>query len=269
MAQIDWTTISTTANAYSTSISGTAVQHSTLSNPITSSGTWFRNFQSNANNTSAIGGLLPINNSLLTSSLGYPYGFTYSLRALMRIDNSQSSTSRHATGVISFKNSSSLSAQTWATTFTAHRLKGYRIMLNATTATNPELVLRCARDENVSTYNSSLDAANNSNAYAISLLSIPDATWTRVRMDVMGLPDADRITVFTGSGADIWSQIHQVDIQRTKVGAYVPWYNNPSYPGDNIGSATAGYMGILYHSSQPVTPVRIDRFEVYREAITL
>jgi hypothetical protein len=281
MAQIDWTTITTTANAYHQSVSGTAVQHNSISNPITSSGTWFRSFQSSGSNNAAVCGFVPINNSFLTSSLGYSYGFTYSLRAWMRVDNTDGSSGnlRHAASVLSFKNKSNLSAQEWVnaglgSANTTPNMKGYRIVLRSTNSGDvlPKLYLRCDANESISTANSSLDPANNNNAYEITLLGSPNITnarWLRVRMDVMSLPDADRITVFSGSQAGDWSQLHQVDIQRTKVGAYVPWYNNPLYPSDNTAAATSGYMGFLIYTTQAVTPARIDGFEAYRETVSV
>lgn len=274
MAQNEWQAISTTANAYFTSVSGTAVQHSSVSSPITSSGTWFRSFQSSANGSEAAASLIPVNNSLLTSSLGYPYGYTYSLRCWMRIDGAAAPMSQNGASVLNFKSNSTLSAQYWINnSANNHNLKGYRVYLkqNDSTSNRCDLILRCgSSDVSSISYNSSLSPALNTFGYEATVISsMSDSTWVRARMDVMSLPDADRITVFTGSQTDTWSQLHQVDIPRTKTGAYLPWYNNPSYPSDNTGSATSGYMGILYYTNRIVTPVRFDQFEVYREPITI
>lgn len=275
MAQSDWEAISTNANSYSTSVSGTAVQHNSVSNAITSSGTWFRNFQSSSPGyADAIGALVPVNNSLLTSSVGYPYGYTYSLRTWMRIDNSLPSYSRQAGAVLNFKSNSTLTAQTsWVNLgATGFHLKGYYLLMRQNTNGNlsdPQLFLRCNSNGNSNAYNSSLDASFNNQSYEAFLMTVANSTWLRVRMDVMSLPSADRITIFSGSQAGAWTQLHQVDISRNKIAAYIPWNNNPSYPSDNAGAATAGHMGIAYYSNVQVTAVRFDGFEVYREAITI
>lgn len=283
MAQSDWTTISTTANNYFNSISGTATQHNTLPTPITSSGTWCREFNSTGSSVSAVAGLMPISNSILTSSLGYLYGFTYSMRCWMRLTNPNggwgyaANPSRPARLSLTFKNFNNLSVQNFNNTTI---LKGYSLNYfegpegyngyGGLTPPNAQLILRCIN--NTASYgslNASLNPADNNNGYQhVIYQSQEGSIWKRFRMDVTSLPNSDRITVFSGSQVEgDWSQLHQVEIPRTKIAAYVPWYNHPVYPTDNTGSANTGYMGIIYGCYSNTRPVYVDGFEAYREAI--
>jgi hypothetical protein len=275
MAQTDWTTIPTTYNNYFTSISGTAIQHSTITNPITSAGTWFRNFRSTNDNNNACAALIPANSALLTSSLGYPYGYTYSMRAWVRNESTFTAASWRTYTSLAFKSNSTLAAQHFGDGIVggdSPRGKGYYLVLRpGSSQNNSRLDLQCSSDSSITTFNTSLAPADNNSAYRATVLSsFPDGNWLRVRMDVMSLPSSDLITVFSGSQVEgSWTQIHQVEINRLKTGAYVPWYNNPSYPSDNTGAATSGHMGTLHFTNMSFTLSRIDQIEVFRQIVTL
>lgn len=287
MAQIDWMTVTSSltnlngylSNYYLTSPSGSAVQHNTLTNAITSSGDWCRIFSTAASSTatyetSAIAGLIPINNSLLTSSVGYPYGYSYSLRAWARTSTGLFNQNNVS---LVFKSDSDLSVPVYKNNLgggvndIGGAGKGYKLSLY-NDGTNQKLNLWCSSNRNNRSFHegsSDLSDVNKAYKYILTTTISPNS-WVRMRMDVRPLIDGDMITIFTGSQTEgQWSQIYQVTIPRLKTLAYIPWYNNPVYPSDNTQAATSGYMGIMYFTYRQDRPVYIDQFEVYREAIVI
>ena len=121
MAQTDWTFILQDAKTFLGGTSGSAFQHSTLTNPITGSGLWCRGFfASGSLNQYRYVAMLPINNSQLTSSTGYEYGYGYSLRCWARCGNNSAISNNGV--VLSFKNESNLSINTASTRMTGYFL---------------------------------------------------------------------------------------------------------------------------------------------------
>jgi hypothetical protein len=261
MAQTDWTFILQDAKTFLGGTSGSAFQHSTLSNPITGSGTWCRGFFASGTllNHRYVA-MLPINNSQLTSSTGYEYGYGYSLRCCARVGNTGGS---NLNGVmLSFKNQSNLSIN--MASATNNRATGYCLILN-----EGDLELRCASSSSISSYAESLSASNNASGYekTIALANLFNR-WIRLRMDVYPISGAyDRITVYTASQAqeNNWQQVHTVDIPREKVGGYVPWANNPN--GDGAQASGKGYLGAIAYSYTNTSAAYIDQFEVYKETL--
>jgi hypothetical protein len=261
MAQTDWTFILQDAKTFLGGTSGSAFQHSTLSNPITGSGTWCRGFFASGTllNYRYVA-MLPINNSQLTSSTGYEYGYGYSLRCWARAGNTIGS---NLNGVmLSFKNQSNLSIN--MASATNNRATGYCLILN-----EGDLELRCASSSSISSFAESLSASNNAIGYekTIALANLFNR-WIRLRMDVYPISGAyDRITVYTASQAqeNNWQQVHTVDIPREKVGGYVPWANNPN--GDGAQASGKGYLGAIAYSYTNTSAAYIDQFEVYKETL--
>jgi hypothetical protein len=261
MAQTDWTFILQDAKTFLGGTSGSAIQHSTLSNPITGSGDWCRGFfASGTLNQYRFVAMLPINNSQLTSSTGYEYGYGYSLRCWARAGNTIGS---NLNGVmLSFKNQSNLSIN--MSSATLNRATGYCLILNEV-----NLQLRCASSSSISSFAESLSASNNAIGYekTIAVASLFNR-WIRLRMDVYPISGAyDRITVYTASQAqeNNWQQVHTVDIPREKVGGYVPWANNPN--GDGAQANGKGYLGAIAYSYANTSAAYIDQFEVYKETL--
>jgi hypothetical protein len=87
-------------------------------------------------------------------------------------------------------------------------------------------------------------------------------------MDVYPITGAyDRINVYTASQSqeNNWQQVHTVDIPREKVGAYVPWANNPN--GDGAQAAGKGYLGAVVVAYDENSAAYIDQFEAYNEPL--
>jgi hypothetical protein len=273
MAQNDWTFTLVSSSAGATFLGGTsgsAFQHSTLTNPITGAGTWCRGFfASGALNTYRYAGLLPINNSELTSSAGYEYGHGYSIRCWARAGNTVA-TSNNAV-YLTFKNQSNLSLSNTAAagnispiSSTGPRLTGYTLFLTET-----KLQLVCANSSSIASFSDSILPVQNSIGYSHTITtSNLFNRWIRLRMDVSPISGAyDRITVFTASQAqeNNWQQVHTVDIPREKVGAYVPWANNPN--GDGAQASGKGYLGAVVVSFRDTSAAYIDEFEVFKQPI--
>jgi hypothetical protein len=267
MAQSDWTFIlrPTDAAAGRTFLGGTsgsAFQHSTLTNPITGAGDWCRGFfASGALSQYRYVGLLPINNSELTSSTGYEYGYGYSIRCWARAGGTSSG--QNISGVmLSFKNQSNLSVD--ALVHSSNRATGYCLILNEN-----YFQLRCANSSSITNFTDNLSPFYNSYGYSKDItFSNLFNRWIRLRMDVSPVSGAyDRITVFTASQAqeNDWQQVHTVDIPREKVGAYVPWANNPN--GDGAAAAEKGYLGAMVYSYTNTAAAYIDEFEVIKQPI--
>jgi hypothetical protein len=274
MAQTDWTFTLVSSSAGATFLGGTtgsAFQHSTLTNPITGAGTWCRGFfASGALSPYRYAGLLPINNSELTSSTGYEYGYGYSIRCWARAGFNGPSVSYNAV-YLTFKNQSNLSLTNIAATggtiapnAAAPRLTGYTLFLTET-----KLQLVCANSSSIGSFSGSLLPAQNAIGYShIITQSNLFNRWIRLRMDVFPITGAyDRINVYTASQAqeNNWQQVHTVDIPREKVGAYVPWANNPN--GDGAQAAGKGYLGAVVAASDNTSAAYIDQFEVYAEPL--
>jgi hypothetical protein len=264
MAQTDWTFTLKDTKTFLGGTSGSAFQNNTLTNPITGAGDWCRGFfASGSLNQYRHVAMLPINNSELTSSTGYEYGYGYSLRCWARCGNTLAS-SLNGT-VLSFKNQSNLSinsAQTSGGSFSF--VTGYFLHLTET-----KLELRCASSSSITSYAESLSASNNAIGYqkTIATLNLFNR-WIRLRMDVYPVSGAyDRITVYTASQAqeDNWQQVHTVDIPREKVGGYVPWANNPN--GDGAQANGKGFLGAIAYSFNNTSAAYIDQFEVYKETL--
>ena len=258
MAQSDWTFTLKDAKTFLGGTSGSAFQHSTLTNPITGAGTWCRGFfASGTLNSYRYVAMLPINNSQLTSSTGYEYGYGYSLRCWARCGNINASSFNGV--VLSFKNQSNLSINT-----ATDRLTGYYLALSEN-----ELKLRCANSSSISSFAESLSASNNAIGYTKTITtSNLFNRWIRLRMDVYSVSGAyDRITVYTASQAqeNNWQQVHTVDIPREKVGGYVPWANNPN--GDGAQANGKGFLGALIYAYDETSAAYIDQFEVYKETL--
>jgi hypothetical protein len=267
MAQNDWTFILrpsdvTAGRTFLGGTTGSAFQHSTLTNPITGSGTWCRGFfASGSVNNYRFVALLPRNNSELTSSTGYPYGFGYSIRCWARAGNT--SASEFDSVQISFKNQSNLAIDI-AGNLPTPRLTGYTLYLSET-----KLQLVCANTGTINTFSESVLPADNAFGYSKTITtSNLFNRWIRLRMDVSPITGAyDRITVFTASQAqeNNWQQVHTIDIPREKVGAYVPWANNPN--GDGAQAAGKGYLGAVITSYATTAAAYIDQFEVFKEPV--
>jgi hypothetical protein len=273
MAQSDWTFIPAALSAgalggFLGGTSGSAFQHSTLTNPITGAGDWCRGFFASPAGQIRYVGLLPINNSELTSSTGYEYGYGYSIRCWARAGFA-GSTSTNAV-YITFKNESNLSLPEFPSLPSGlppsgtPRITGYTVTL-----TESKLQLVCANSRSISTYTDSVLPADNSKGYAKTIAtSNLNNRWIRLRMDVSPITGAyDRITVFTASQAqeNDWQQVHTIDIPREKVGAYVPWANNPN--GDGAAAAGKGYLGVIVAATNDTSAAYIDEFEVIKQPI--
>jgi hypothetical protein len=269
MAQSDWTFIpfsSSDGASFLDGTSGSAFQHSTLINPITGAGDWCRGFfASGALNTNRFVAMLPINNSELTSSTGYEYGYGYSIRCWARAG----STSQNATNAvyITFKNESNLSVNTAAplnSLSQTPRMTGYTLRLTETA-----LELICSNSSSISSHFESVSPSANTSGYKKTITNnFLFNRWIRLRMDVSPITGAyDRITVFTASQAqeNNWQQVHTVDIPREKVGAYVPWANNPN--GDGAAAAGKGYLGVIVGAYNQISAAYIDEFEVIKQPI--
>jgi hypothetical protein len=264
MAQTDWTFTLKDANTFLGGTSGSAFQHSTLTSPITGAGTWCRGFfASGTLNTYRYVAMLPINNSELTSSTGYEYGYGYSLRCWARVSNTIASSENGV--VLSFKNQSNLSINSVVGgTSGAGAVTGYYLHLTET-----RLNLRCANSSSIVSYLESLSSSNNAVGYEkIITTSNLFNRWIRLRMDVYPISGAyDRITIYTASQAqeNNWQEMHTVDIPREKVGGYVPWANNPN--GDGAQANGKGYLGAIVYSFDNNAAAYIDQFEVYKETL--
>lgn len=269
MAQNDWTFTLNPADAtagrtFLGGTTGSAFQHSTLTSPITGAGTWCRGFfASGTLNAYRTVGLLPINNSELTSSAGYEYGYGYSIRCWARAGYTISSP--YNAVFITFKNQSNLSIDLTAPGSLGNpRLTGYTLLL-----TESRLELRCANSSSISSFIDSLLPANNALGYLKTITtSNLFNRWIRLRMDVSPVSGAfDRITVLTASQAqeNNWQQVHTVDIPREKVGAYVPWANNPN--GDGAAAAGKGYLGAVVVAYDNTSAAYIDEFEVFKQPV--
>lgn len=262
MSQSDWNFIFRVGSGeFLNGTSGSAIQHNTLTSPITSSGNWCRGFFYNNGDRPTVA-MIPINNSELTSSSGYEYGDGYSLRTWVRMSNVDVGTNNHGFFLI-FKGESDLNAQ-YAYPWIGYRT-GYYLFFNNG---NGNVSLSCRNNIGITNEADSTDPSYNSYAFINNLFSMPANTWKRLRMDVSPISGAyDKITVFTGSQIEgDWSQIYTVNIPQTKVGAYIPWKNNPN--GDGALASGKGYMGAVVFTNNFVgQPVYIDQFEVYKERI--
>lgn len=263
MAQTDWTFILKDTKTFLGGTSGSAFQHSTLTNPITGAGDWCRGFfASGSLSTYRFVAMLPISNSELTSSTGYDYGYGYSLRCWARAGFNFGHTGYNGV-MITFKNQSNLSINT-ANVGTSNRTTGYTLMLQENL-----LQLSCASSSSVGSYSDSLSSSFNTYAYSKTIATTNLFNrWIRLRMDVYPISGAyDRITVYTASQAqeDNWQQVHTVDIPKEKVGGYVPWANNPN--GDGAQANGKGYLGAMAFSYDANSAAYIDQFEVYKETL--
>ncbi|MEY4334901.1 MAG: hypothetical protein RLZZ196_3651 [Bacteroidota bacterium] len=264
MSQSNWRfTLNTgQATTFIGGTSGSAVQHINLPNPITSSGLWCRGFygSSNGGNRAATS-MVPIDNSELTSSSGYTYGYGYSMRMWVRMDNISAGVNNCGYSLI-FKGKSDLDinfTSPWVVQNT-----GYYLTFDNSV---PGLIkLMCRNEAGVAT-DSVLTP--NANGFQKNMFYMTASVWKRIRMDVTPISGAfDKISIYTGSQIEgDWSMIDSVEIPRTKTGAYIPWANNPN--GDGAAASGKGYMGITAFSNNVTFPVYIDGFEVYRETITV
>ena len=262
MAQSNWNFILKDANTFVGGTSGSAIQHSTLSNPLTSSGDWCRGFiADNANGASREVAMIPINNSELTSSSGYEYGYAYSLRYWSRV----SVTSANRYTAICFKAENNLSIDAAVGLFGDISRTGYYLQHS-----NANLDLYCRVNESVSiSTNSPDDPSVYTSGFKLdNIVALTNNTWHRIRMDVTPSgPAYDRIIVYTATQAapDTWVLRSTTNIPRLKTGAFIPWANNPN--GDGASASGKGYMGIAVGAVSQTDGAWIDGFEVYKERV--
>lgn len=259
MSQNDWQSFLHASRTF-IGTTGSIGQHNLLSNPITSSGDWYRAFYPSENNYSSIA-LMPINNSQLTSSSGYPYGYSYSIRCWYRA----TSNNIYVGASLIFKGNNTISGeQHGGNKYEA----GYTLNASA-----QSLNLICRRNEGEPGTSDTLDPANPNFSYVFQKDNIQTSPltanlWHRIRMDIVPISGAyDRITIYTGSQNNTWHQQYTVDISQLKTYAYIPWANNPN--GDGASAAGKGYLGIKVFTSGFGSPVFIDQFEVYKQLITI
>ena len=229
---------------------GTAELHSSLANPLTSSGLHCRAFQVSTIATSSFGiaSLVPIG-SQFTNSLGYSYGKAYSLRTWVR--NTVSTPARNSISLI-FKgdNNTSIGGNSGnIINYASSAPSGYRLFLNGQT-----LQLTCA---SVSSSLSSGSGPTDYYGHTIFNNTLTANTWHRLRLDVIPMSTSiDTVTVYTGSMSDdsLWSQVHTVNITSSQIGAYIPWSTTPY-----------GYLGFATFSLFTGNFPYVDKFEIYRK----
>jgi hypothetical protein len=236
---------------------GSAREHSLLSNPYLSGGLYYRSFE-NSNNSPTIS-FVPVTGAL-TSSTGYAYGKSYSIRALVRIQNTSDTT-----GIcLAFKTDEKLGI-TGSTGNDYQELfgqnasqcngSGYRLYVF-----NESITLRCSLLQNTTTAGGALNvtvSTSASNGFPLR------DRWNKVRMDIIPVTGAyDIIKIYSGSlSSDSWSLISTQNISSQSSARYVPW---------NFGSEpnTKGYLGFLAHSDTLNDgTAAIDDFQVFTEDI--
>ena len=218
------------------SISGSALMHNTLTNPLSGEGAYCRQFNlqlvngqrgvSARCNSSAASGVL----------IGVPNNKTISLRAWVRSDT---------------YNSIALSCKSVLTTSSAgdmSGLPGYHLVFGGPSGSNTgmvKLALVCA------TRGAGFAADK---VFQISAFAM--RTWVKLRMDVEAINDdnlGDRIKVYTGTGttgSEVWTLLYTKDIFPGSNTGYISW-NHASYKLNGFSVANVGYNTSMY----------IDRFQ--------
>ena len=254
MSQSDWNfTLKNESYTFIGGTSGSAKLHTDLTNPLTHSGDWCRQFVPTSDTHYSIVSMIPINNSELTSSSGYQYGDSYSVRCWIRAEQMGGYTK----SFIIFKGTSDLSLG--GLNLESDYPFGYVLEFDG----SRQLKLRASTTQRIG-WSDSLSPTLPYYGYAKTIINnsgpgIPAATWKGYRMDVMPISGAyDKITVYTAerTSPNTWDYIDSVEIPRTKPGAYIPWANNPN--GDGAAAAGYGYIGIVGLSMYPSYPLFID-----------
>jgi hypothetical protein len=272
MASTDWnftySPLSSSGAVFVGGISGSAVTHTTLSSPLTGFGTYCRSFDVVTNETRPAVAMTLASVPELSSSLGLSYGYTYSLRTWVRSGGNSLQNGFY----LVFKGINNFNVQDAAAagsgySFRSYFPSGYKLFIS-----DNSLYLDCRTAAGNAGGDDSTDSFYNASPYRKNLTTLGSftaATWKRYRMDVVGLGNLDRITIYTGNIAGTWTQIHTVDITQTKTGAYIPWATsgNPNSPSA-ITPDGRGYVGYLITSYHSNSPTYIDQFEAYREVLS-
>jgi hypothetical protein len=272
MASTDWnftySPLSSSGGVYVGGISGSAVNHAAVPSPLTGFGTYCRGFAVVTNGTRPAVAMSLNSVPQLSSSLGLSYGYTYSLRTWVNIGGGGSNNGFH----LVFKGTQNFNIQDPAAAmlgydFRSYMPSGYKLFINEN-----NLFLECRTTEGSSTAYDSIDPSLNASPYRKDLTtlgSFTTATWKRYRMDVVGLGNLDRITIYTGNIAGTWTQIHTVDITQTKTGAYIPWAVSGNPNGSSAVTPNGrGCVGYLLTNNNSISPTYIDQFEAYREVLS-
>ena len=256
MAQSDWTILSDNSGSLIGGADGTAIQHVSMSNPLTSSGEFCRIFHRSEESGNASRSIFKPTN--LTSSVsGFSYSKAHSMRCWARVKQTYSA--NDVAFFMEFKAKSDFDKDTlppYATPGIPLRPDayynygtGYGLMLKPGSLT--------FRASPYSGYGSG--SADDKAYSAPDFLSLTADRWHRLRMDVIPIVSGsiDIVNIYTGSENDTWTQVLSVNIPTTKVGAYIPW-----------NDGTYGHFGFaIYNYGFIDNAVYVDKFEYYEENI--
>ena len=217
------------------SISGSALMHNTLTNPLSGEGAYCREFNlpiangygamSARCNSSVAGGVL----------VGVPNNKTISLRAWVR-SVTYNSIALSCKSILAVTNSGDMAG-----------LPGYHLVFGGYGGTpgTVNLVLACTTM-----------GAGYSADRLFEISTFATNTWIKLRMDVEAINDdnlGDRIKVYTGTGAtgsEIWTLLSTQDILPGNNTGYISW-NHETYKLNGFSVTNIGYNTSLY----------IDRFQ--------
>lgn len=265
MSSSDWNFVSgSNGYLFVGGISGSAVEHATISSPLTSSGIYCRGFSPTVDGNLTTVAMIA-KTAALSSSLGLDYGYTYSLRTWFRAGPEGNSSFS-----LVFKGKENFDIN-YTNDWNRKICSGYKLEYRANGYYAPLFYLHCSvSPQNGETDgNDSTDPYYNSTSY-VKLLNSPKivdySKWNRVRMDVASIGAADRITIYLGDEAGTWTSIHTVDIPQTKTAAYIPWATagNPLGPSA-VSPIGRGQTGYLISANGGLKSIYIDQFEAYRE----
>lgn len=256
MSQSDWKFTLYDANTFISGVYGNAVQHASMSNPITHSGDWCRQFIPANNNVASQVSIVPTSSLDLSSSSGYEYGYAYSVRTWVR-------QSANVLNLI-FKGHNDLDVSlNYSSDPISNPPYGYVLQIYGN-----QLQLYCSSNSR-NGFSDSLEPYHINVGYRVqNFYSLDSNQWKGLRLDVSPILGAyDKITVYTAerNSPDTWTQRYSVNIPNTKLGAYIPWANNPN--GDGANAAGKGCMGIGFYVINQSSPIFIDQFEVYKERV--
>ena len=219
------------------SISGSALMHNTLTNPLSGEGAYCREFNPPFASANVLGAMSARCNSSAASGvlIGVPNNKTISLRAWVR-SVSYNSIALSCKSILDVASDGDMNG-----------LPGYHLVFGGYGGAPGmvNLALSCA------TRGSGYSADQ---VFQISTFAM--RRWVKLRMDVEAINDdnlGDRIKVYTGTGttgSEVWTLLYTQDIFPGSNTGYISW-NHASYKLNGFSVINVGYNTSMY----------IDRFQ--------
>ena len=251
---------------------GTAILHSSLSNPITGAGDFCRGFNTDPFNRSNTKYNFSVSSSYNNGSLiGVQQNKSLSIRAMIRHE----STRAQGQSIHLYAKTADNFGQINGQGQLFHPRYSLYTNVGWSGCSDPSCYFTTLRLQ--------CGGYRSGEMFNVDLLHLPANQWHRIRMDVIPATSQqmisgvlttsdykDVIDIYTGSGpvgSETWGKIYTKEILTTDA-EYVPWgnYISPGGAGGYIGTITSS-VGFLVASTSTSTAVYVDQFQVYTASL--